>query len=102
MLIGEGPSLFLGQHSLVRPTLPPNFGLQRWTRRTAEICRKLDMVPDCWPAESTAEYCELLTVLRRELRAHYEQPQELPHQILTLMMALNDQGESDDGREVRT
>ena len=40
-----------------------------------------------------AEYSELLRVLRQELRAHYELPQDLPHQILTLMMALNDQDE---------
>ena len=28
------------------------------------------------------------------LGAHYELPQDLPHKILTLMLALNDQGES--------
>ena len=61
---------------------------------------KRRLVPDCWSAENTAEHRELLTGLRRELRAHYELPQDLPHQILTLMMALNDQGESDEGREV--
>jgi hypothetical protein len=41
-----------------------------------------------------AEYLDLLRVLRRELRAHYELPQDLPHQILTIMLALNDLGES--------
>jgi hypothetical protein len=72
------------------------------------MCRKLDMsrerklVADYPSAENKAEYCELLTVLRRELRAHYELPQDLPHHILTLMMALNDQGERDEGRKVRT
>ena len=48
---------------------------------------------------TAAEYSELLRVLRRELRAHYELPEDLPHQILTLMMALNGQGESDERRE---
>jgi hypothetical protein len=69
-------------------------------------CRKLDMsqkrkfVSDYVSGHAAAEYSELLRVLRQELRAHYELPNDLPHQILTLMMALNDQGESDEGREV--
>jgi hypothetical protein len=40
-----------------------------------------------------AEYSELLRVFRRELRAHYELTKDLPHQILTLMTALNAQDE---------
>jgi hypothetical protein len=53
--------------------------------------------------QDAAEYCDLLrVVLRRELRAHYELPQGLPHQILTLMMALNDQCERlERNREAR-
>jgi hypothetical protein len=48
---------------------------------------------DYLSAQDAAEYCDLLErILRRELRAHYELPQDLPHEILTLMMALNDQG----------
>ena len=58
--------------------------------------------PDYSSAQDAAEYCDLLRVFRRELQAHYELPRDLPHYILTLMMALNDQGESDEGREVRT
>jgi hypothetical protein len=60
------------------------------------MCRKLDMsqqrksAPDYLSAEGAAEYCELLRVFRQELRRHYELPQDLPHQILTLMMALHD------------
>ena len=70
------------------------------------MCRKLDMsqkrkfVSDYVSDHDAAEYSELLRVLRQELRGHYELPQDLPRQILTLMMALNDQGESDEGREV--
>ena len=37
---------------------------------------------------------DLVAVLRRELREHYEMPQDLSHQILALMLALNDQDES--------
>jgi hypothetical protein len=58
------------------------------------MSQRRKLVPDCSSAENTAEYRELLTVLRRELGAHYELPQDLPHQILTLMMALNNQDES--------
>ena len=46
--------------------------------------------PDYLSAEGAAEYCELLSVLRQELRGHYDLPRGLPHQILTLMIALND------------
>ena len=66
------------------------------------MSQKRKFVSDCVSDHDAAEYSELLRVLRQELRAHYELPQDLPHQILTLMMALNDQGESDEGREVRT
>jgi hypothetical protein len=53
------------------------------------------LVSDYLSAQDAAEYCDLLrVVLRRELRAHYKLPQDLPHQILTLMMALNDQGKA--------
>ena len=60
-------------------------------------------VSDYLSAQDAAEYCDLLRVaLGRELRAHYELPQDLPHRILTLMMALNDQGErSERNREAR-
>jgi hypothetical protein len=64
------------------------------------MSQKRKFVSDCVSDHDAAEYSELLRVLRQELRAHYELPQDLPHQILTLMMALNDQGESDEGREV--
>ena len=58
--------------------------------------------PDYLSAEGAAEYCELLRVLRQELRAHYELPKDLPHQILTLLMALNDRDERlERGREAR-
>jgi len=58
---------------------------------------------DYLSAQDAAEYHYLLrVVLRRGLRAHYELPQGLPHQILTLMMALNDQGERlERNREAR-
>jgi len=60
-------------------------------------------VSDYLSAQDAAEYCNLLrVVLRRELRAHYKLPQDLPRQILTLMMALNDQGERlERNREAR-
>ncbi len=48
----------------------------------------------CASDQHAAEHCDLLAVLRRELRQHYELPEDLPHQILALMLALNDQGES--------
>jgi hypothetical protein len=64
------------------------------------MSQKRKFVSDYVSDHDAAEYSELLRVLRRELRAHYELPQGLPHQILTLMMALNDQGESDEAREV--
>jgi hypothetical protein len=69
------------------------------------MCRKLDLsqkrklVSDYTSDHDVAEYSELLRGLRQELRAHYELPEDLPHQILTLMMALNGQGESDERRE---
>ncbi len=44
--------------------------------------------------QDAAKQCDLLAVFRRELREHFELPQDLPHQILTLMMALTNQGES--------
>jgi hypothetical protein len=58
---------------------------------------------DYLSAQDAAEYCHLLrVVLRRGLLAHYELPQDLPHRILTLMMALNDQGERlERNREAR-
>jgi hypothetical protein len=58
---------------------------------------------DYLSAQDAAEYCDLLRVmLRRELRAHYQLPQGLPHRFLTLMMALNDQDErSERNREAR-
>ena len=59
-----------------------------------DISQRRKSASDYLSAQDAAEYCELVRVLRRELRAHYELPQDLPHQILTLMMALN------DGREV--
>jgi hypothetical protein len=34
---------------------------------------------------------DLQTVIGQELRAHYELPCELPHQLLTLLMQLNAQ-----------
>jgi hypothetical protein len=64
--------------------------------RPLGVCRKLDVsrqrksAPDYLSAEGAAEYSELLRVLRQELLAHYELPKDLPRQILTLMMALND------------
>ena len=64
------------------------------------MSQKRKFVSDYVSDHDAAEYSELLRVLRQELRAHYELPQGLPHQILTLMMALNDQGESDEAREV--
>ena len=58
--------------------------------------------PDYLSAEGAAEYSELLRVLRQELRAHYELPKNLPHQIRTLLMALNDRDERlERGREAR-
>ena len=63
------------------------------------MCRKLDMsqnrkfVSDYVFDHDAAEYSELLRVFRQELRAHYELPKYLPHQILTLMTALNGQDE---------
>ena len=54
-------------------------------------------------AQDAAEYSYLLgAVLRRGLRAHYELPRGLPNRFLTLMMALNDQGERlERNREAR-
>ncbi len=59
--------------------------------------------PDYLSAEDAAEYSALLLRdLRRELRAHYEPPKDLPHQILTLLMALNYQDERvERSREAR-
>ena len=37
----------------------------------------------------------LQTAIGEELRPHYEPPQELPHRILTLLMQLNGQNNSD-------
>jgi hypothetical protein len=45
-------------------------------------------------SDCPAEYSDLLRVLRQELRVHYKLPKDLPHQILTIMMALNDPWES--------
>jgi hypothetical protein len=60
-------------------------------------------VSDYLSAQDVAEYRDLLrVVLRRGLLAHYKLPQDLPHQILTLMMALNDQCERlERNREAR-
>ena len=44
-------------------------------------------------AQDAVAYCDLQRVFRLELLAHYELPKDLPRQILTLMMALNDQDE---------
>jgi hypothetical protein len=70
------------------------------------MCRKLDISQrrsaSDLSAHDAGEYCVLLRVFRQELQAHYELPQDLPHHILTLMMAINDQGELDEGRKVRT
>jgi hypothetical protein len=63
------------------------------------MSQKRKLVSDYVSDHDAAEYSELLRVLRQELRAHYELPEVLPHQILTLMMALNGQGESDERRE---
>ncbi len=43
-------------------------------------------------AQDAAEYSDLLAILQQELRGHYKLPRDLPHNILTLMMMLNDQG----------
>jgi hypothetical protein len=58
------------------------------------MAQKRKLVSDYVADHDAAEYSELLRVLRQELRAHYELPEDLPHQILTLLMALNDQAES--------
>jgi hypothetical protein len=58
------------------------------------MAQKRKFVSDYVSGHDAAEYSELLRLLRRELRAHYELPKDLPHQILTLLMALNDQGEN--------
>ncbi len=53
-------------------------------------------------AQDAVEYCDLLRVFRLELQAHYEPPKDLPRQILTLMMALNEQDERlERSREAR-
>ena len=54
------------------------------------------------PAQDAVANCDLLRVFRPELLAHYELPKDLPHQILTLLMALNDQDERlERSREAR-
>jgi hypothetical protein len=62
------------------------------------MSQKRKFVSDHVSEHDPAEYSELLRVLRQELRAHYEPPEDLPHKILTLMMALNDQAESRPNR----
>ena len=42
-------------------------------------------------AQDAAEYSDLLAALQRELRGHYEVPEDFPHKLLTLMMTLNNQ-----------
>jgi hypothetical protein len=44
--------------------------------------------------QDATEICDLVAVLRQELREHYEMPQDLPHQFLALLLALNDQDET--------
>ena len=58
------------------------------------MAQKRKFVSDYVSGHDAAEYSELLRVLRQELRAYYELPEDLPHLILTLLMALNDQGEN--------
>lgn len=41
-------------------------------------------------AQDTAD-SDLLAVLQRELRGHYEVPEDFPHKLPTLMITLNDQ-----------
>jgi hypothetical protein len=66
------------------------------------MSQKRKFVSDYVSDHDAAEYSELLGVFREELRAHYELPRDLPHQILTLVMALNDQGERfERNREAR-
>jgi ribosomal protein S14 len=43
---------------------------------------------------------DLQTVIGQELRAHYELPCELPHQLLTLLMQLNAQQNEQSGATV--
>ena len=52
------------------------------------MSQKRKFVSDYVFDHDAAEYSELLRVFRQELRAHYELPKYLPHQILTLMTAL--------------
>ena len=66
------------------------------------MAQKRKFVSDYVSDHDAAEYSELLRVFRQELRAHYELPKNLPHQILTLIMALNDQDERlERSREAR-
>jgi hypothetical protein len=61
--------------------------------RETRHSQKRKFVSDYVFDHDAAEYSELLRVFRQELRAHYELPKYLPHQILTLMTALNGQDE---------
>jgi hypothetical protein len=66
------------------------------------MSQKRKFVSDYVSNHDAAEYSELLRVFRQQLRAHYELPKDLPHQILTLMMALNGQDErSERSREAK-
>jgi hypothetical protein len=66
------------------------------------MAQKRKFVSDYVCDHDAAEYSELLRVFRLELLAHYELPKDLPHQILTLLIALNDRDERlERGREAR-
>jgi NADH:ubiquinone oxidoreductase subunit 2 (subunit N) len=66
------------------------------------MSQKRKFISDYVADHDAAEHSELLKVFRLELLAHYELPKYLPHQILTLMMALNDQDErSERSRETK-
>ncbi len=45
------------------------------------------------PHQDAAKSSDLLKILGRDLREHYELPHDLPHGMFTLLMELSDQGE---------
>ena len=63
-------------------------------------CRNFDMsgkqgatprLPPHYSAhQDAAKHCDLPKTLGQELREHYQPPQDLPHQMFTLLMRLND------------
>ena len=67
-------------------------------------CRNFDMSgkqgatprspPHCSAHQDAAKHCDLLKTLGQELREHYQPPQDLPHQMFTLLMRLKDSGGS--------